>query len=144
MDPLAALVAFVFVVLDVIALFIAMAAMRPFRFRLKTMLVAVTLVALQLGTILLLNDQYYRQLRDVRSVLADHPEIDRIWLGTNDDVEIEVEQVFFSIQGQPGTTFYSHGIDTVSKDEFRRGLERALKERQPVVRPDYVQEYRIL
>ena len=142
MDVLAALVAFVFVVLDVIALFIAMVTRWPLRFRLKTMLVAVTIVALQLGAILWLNHQYHRQLRDVRSVLAEHPEIDRVWLGTNDDVELEVEQVFFSTQGQPGLTFYSHGIDKVSKDDFRRRLERALKERQPVV-PDYVQEYRI-
>jgi hypothetical protein len=143
MDVLAVLVAFVFVVSDGVILIITLATRRPLRFRLKTLFVAVTVVALQLGTILWLNHQYYRQLHEVRAVLTEHPEIDRIWLGTNDDVELEVEQVYFSIQGEPGLTFYSHGIDTASKDEFRSDLERALKERQPVVRPDYVQEYRI-
>ena len=142
MDPLAVLVALVFVVADGIVLF-AMASMRPWRFRLTTLFVTVTVVALQLTAIVWLNHRYHRQLRDVRSVVAEHPEIDSMWLGTNDDVELEVEQVFFSVQGEPGLTFYSHGIDKKSKEQFRRRLERALTERQPVVRPDYVQECRI-
>jgi hypothetical protein len=142
MDPLAVLVAFVFVVLDGILL-IAMAARWPLRFRLKTLFIATTVIALQFGAILWLNHRYLWQLREVRAVLAEHPEIERMWLLTNDDIELEVEQVYFSIQGQPGVTFYSLGIDTQSKDEFRRSLAGALKERQPVVRPDYFQEYRI-
>jgi hypothetical protein len=81
------------------------------------------------------------QLNDVRDVLADYPEIDRVWLGTNEDVQTEVEQVYFTIKGQPHVTFHSGGIDTVSKHEFRKRLVRALKQKRPVTRPEYVREY---
>jgi len=145
MDFLAFLVAVSFVILDGVVLFIATVYLNlsPLRFRLKTLFVAIAVIALQLSAVQWLYHQYYRQLHDVRTVLAEHPEIDRVWLGTNVDIELEVEQVYFSIKGRPDLTLYSPGIDTVDKREFRKRVERALKERQQVLVPDYLPEYRI-
>jgi hypothetical protein len=129
-----------------IALLIAMAraTVRPLpQFSLRSLFVMTAIVAGFSYFIFWCRNFYYFQLQDVRAALAEHPEIDRVWFGTNDDVQLEVEQVYFSIKGQPDMTFYFDGIDYVGKREFRKRLERALMERQPVVRPDWVVEYGI-
>jgi hypothetical protein len=74
-------------------------------------------------------------------VLAEYPEIDRVWLMTNDDVELEVEAVYISVVGQPGLTFGFGGIDGASKSEIREHLDRALLEKRPIQRPNYVREH---
>jgi hypothetical protein len=112
------------------------------RFGLRSLFVLVTLFALFGGCIGWLRHAYYVQLRDVKAVLAEFPEIDRVWLGTNDDVQLEVELVYFSLKNQPGLILLSQGIDGATKPEFRRRLQEALQERQPVDLPSHVKEYR--
>jgi hypothetical protein len=59
---------------------------RRFRFSLKELLVAVLFAAVIAWAAKLMNDGYYIQLHTVDSVLAEFPEIDKVWLQTNDDV----------------------------------------------------------
>jgi hypothetical protein len=89
----------------------------------------------------LFRKEYYWGLNAVNAVLAEHPEIDRVWLSINPDVTLEVEGVYFSIVGQPNVIFHSDGIDGTTQEEFRERLERALRERHPVPRPEYATEY---
>ena len=146
MDALKLFVAVFFGIGTGIALLIAMAraTVRPLpRFSLRSLFLLTAIVAAFCYPVQLVRTFYYWQLHDVRAVLVEHPEIDRVWLETNDDVQLEVERVYFSIKGQPDLTFHSYGIDGVSKWEFRKRLERALNERQPVVRPPFVDEYQL-
>lgn len=83
----------------------------------------------------LFYDGYYVQLRTVESVIAEFPEIDRVWLSTNDDVTLEVEELWFSTFNQPRAVFEIHGIDGASKSEIRTRLRQALLERRPVTLP---------
>jgi hypothetical protein len=105
------------------------------RFGLRSLFFVMAAVALVCGGYKWLREQYYVEARTVNAVLAEHPEIDRVWFSTNDDVTLEVEQVYFSLRDQPGLTFCADGIDGVSETEFRQQLERALREQRPVPRP---------
>jgi hypothetical protein len=96
-------------------------------------LLAVTSAALCGG---LIYDGYHIQLHAVDSVLAEFPEIDDVWLCTNDDVTLEVEGLWFSTVDQPGIVFgIDYGIDGASKSEIRRRLRQVLQERRPVELP---------
>lgn len=146
MDVFAFLAAIIGLICTAVAVFIAMdrSSGRSLpRFSLRSLFIITTIVAGFSYAVNWFNHAYYWQLYDVRDVLAEHPEIDKVWLGTNNDVFLEVEQVYFSIRGQPDLTYDAHRIDGQGKREFRKRLERALKERQPVVRPDWVVEYGI-
>lgn len=112
------------------------------RYGLRSLFVVVTLFALFGGCIGWFRHAYYVQLREVKAVLAEFPEIDRVWLSTNDDVTLEVELVYFSLKNLPEATFMSQGIDGATKPEFRRRLQEALREKQSVDLPSYVTELR--
>ncbi|HET6880813.1 MAG TPA: hypothetical protein VFI31_11700 [Pirellulales bacterium] len=71
---------------------------------------AVTMAALCGG---LVYDGYYVQLHTVNSVLDEFPEIDNVWLCTNDDVMLEVEGLWFSTVDQPKAVFGVEGGSTV-------------------------------
>jgi len=111
------------------------------RFSIRTLFVFVTLIALIAGVIGWVRNLYYVQLRAVNSVLAEYPQIDKVWLCTNDDVTLEVEQLYFSTVDQPELTFGIDGIDGASKSEIRKRLQHALQERRPVTRPYYATQY---
>src|SRR5262245_35182022 len=111
------------------------------RFRLRTLFAGTAIIAVIAYGVYWVQDLYYYQLRDVRAVLNEYPEIDRVWLGTNDDVFFEVENVYFSTKDQPLSTFHCPGIDGASKSDFRKRLVRALEERRSVSLPNYVAEY---
>ena len=112
------------------------------RFRLRTLFVIVALIALIAGVIGWVRNLYYGQLLTVNSVLAEYPEIDKVWLCTNDDVTFEVEQLYFSTIDQPELTFGIEGIDGESSSEIRQRLRRTLQERRPVTRPNHATELR--
>lgn len=96
-------------------------------------LLALTIPALCGG---LLHDGYYVQLHTVDSVLAEFPEIDKVWLCTNDDVTLEVERLWFSTFDQPDAVFeVEHWIEVASEQEIREWLQQALVERRPVKLP---------
>jgi hypothetical protein len=104
---------------------------RPFKGGIA--LLALTIPALCGG---LIHDGYYVQLHTVNSVLAEFPEIDKVWLSTNDDVTLEVEGLWFSTVDQPGAVFeIEHGIDGASQWQIRKWLRQALWERRPVKLP---------
>ena len=104
----------------------------------------MTLAVLFCGAVVWLNNNYgyYSQVRTVNAALAKHPEIDKVWLSTNDDVRLEVEQLYFSVAGEPRVTYRIDGIDGASKSEIGEKLERALLEKQSVVLPGWVTEHR--
>lgn len=84
----------------------------------------------------LFYDGYYAQLHTVNSVLAEFPEIDKVWLCTNDDVTLEVERLWFSTFDQPDAVFeVEHWIEVASEQEIREWLQQALVERRPVKLP---------
>jgi hypothetical protein len=112
------------------------------RFCLRSLFLCVTATAIICAAVGSIRGCYYVQLRAVDGVLSEYPEIDRVWLITNDDVELEVEQVYFSTDAEPELIYRSDGIDTVSTLEFRTRLERALREKRPVELPTYVTEHR--
>jgi hypothetical protein len=144
MDAFAVLVGIIGLICTAVAVLIAMdrSTGRPLpRFSLRSIFIITAIVAGFSYAVYWCHHAYYVQLYDVREILAEDPEIDRVWLATNDDLELEVEQVFFSIKGQPDEAYYSGGIDTVDKREFRKRLEHALKERKPAVLPSWVVEY---
>ena len=96
-------------------------------------LLALTIPALCGG---LLHDGYYVQLHTVDSVLAEFPEIDKVWLCTNDDVTLEVEGLWFSTCDDPQAVFgIEWGIDGASESELRSKLSQVLLERRPVKLP---------
>jgi hypothetical protein len=107
------------------------------QFSLRKFFVVITLVALVSGAVGGVRRLYYVQVSQVRAVLDEYPEIDRVWIGTNDDVVLEVEKVFFTVNNRPGAIFQSGGIDYVGEAEFRRRLDQALRERREVELPDY-------
>jgi hypothetical protein len=111
------------------------------RFGLRSMFVVVTIFALLAGGIGWLRYAYYVQVRKTKAVLAEFPQIDRVWFVTNDDVHLEVEIVYFSVTDQPGLILESLGIDHASKALFRQRLQEALRERVPVNLPSYAEEY---
>jgi hypothetical protein len=112
------------------------------RFRLRSLFVVMTIVAIPCGIVAWVRSLYYVQVRTLDSVLADFPEIGRVWLSTNDDVTLEVEQVYFSIVNQPELTYGIEETDGASKSEICTLLERALQERRPVKLPAHVTPYR--
>jgi hypothetical protein len=112
------------------------------RFSLRSLFIVMTFVAVIGGVTLLVRSFYYVQLRRVNTVLAEHPEICMVWLCTNDDVTLEIEEMYFSTVDQPEVTFGIDGIDGASKSEIRRRLEDALREKRPVTRPNYATQYR--
>lgn len=106
------------------------------RFNLRSLFVIVTLAALVCGCISLFREGYLVQVRTVSSVLAEFPEIDKVWLCTNDDVTLEVEGLWFSTVDQPGTVFgIEWGIDGASALEIRNELRQILLKRHPVQLP---------
>lgn len=101
---------------------------------------ALTIPALCGG---LFYDGYYVQLHTVDSVLAEFPEIDKVWLCTNDDVTLEVEGLWFSTFDEPGAVFeIEHGIDGASESQIRKWLRQALLDRRPVKLPAHA-KYRL-
>jgi hypothetical protein len=111
-----------------------------FQFSLRTLLVATACVAAVFGGISYLRELYLVQVRRIESVLAEFPEIDRVWLDTNDDVELEVEGLWFSTHDQPKAVFSIEGtgLDGASKPEIRKRLRRAILERTPTKLPEGV------
>jgi hypothetical protein len=111
----------------------------PVRFSLRKAFTWMTLLALFVGGITgVARLHHYQQVRRVRAVLAEYPQVDRVWIGTNDDVQLEVEEVYFTVDDQSGAIFRSGGIDYVGEAEFRRRVEQALRERREVELPGYV------
>ena len=76
-----------------------------------------------------------------QDVLAEFSEIDRVWIWSNPDVQLEVEQIYFTLVGQPEVTYFAYGMDGSSKAEFRDRLAKAIREKTPVTRPVYAVEY---
>jgi hypothetical protein len=109
---------------------------RRFQFSLRALLVACGFAALVCQCISSLRYDYLAQLRTVNSVLAEFPEIDKVWLCTNDDVTLEVEGLWFSTVDQPQVVFgIDYRIDGASKSEIRRRLRQVILERRPVELP---------
>lgn len=101
------------------------------RFSLRSLFIVVTFAALLCACASWIRYGYFVQLRTVNSVLAEFPEIDRVWLCT-----LEVEGLWFSTFDQPEAVFgIDYGIDGVSKSEIRRQLKQVLVERRPVELP---------
>ena len=112
------------------------------RYSLRSLFAITTVAAVVFAALASLRGCYYVQLRAVDAVLAEYPEIDRVWLSTNDDVTLEVEEVFFTTVSDPNTIYRCRGIDGASKSELRTGLQRALREQRPVALPAYLLEHR--
>jgi hypothetical protein len=112
------------------------------RFSLRSLFVIVTIVALIGGFVGWFRHLHYVQIRKLNAVLAEYPQIDKVWLITNDDVTLEVEQVYFSIAGEPGLIFKCGGIDHVGPLVFKNRLEAALRRMRPVTLPNYATEHR--
>jgi hypothetical protein len=112
-------------------------ASQQMRFSIKQLLFAITIVAALSAFVAWAQGLYYIQVRIVRSVLAEYPQIEKVWLATNEDVTLEVEQAFFSLAGVPGVILAIDGIDGASKSEIRERIERALNAKQPVQLPDW-------
>src|SRR5689334_9677082 len=86
--------------------------------------VAVTVAALCSG---LLYDGHYIQLHTVNYVLAEFPEIDKVWLCTNDDLTLEVEGLWFTTVDQPEAVFgIEQGTDGATRTQLRNELKRVL------------------
>jgi hypothetical protein len=113
-----------------------------FQFSLKGLMAAVLFAAVIAWAVKQMLDRYYIQLHTVDSVLADFPEIDKVWLWTNDDVTLEVQGLWFSTVDQPAVVFGIEGIDGATKSDLRKGLKRVLLERHPVPLPAYA-NYRL-
>ena len=106
------------------------------QFGLRSLFIVVTLAALFCGCIAWVRSFYYVQVRRVDSVLAEFPEIDKVWLFTNDDLTLEVEGIWFSTLGQPRVIYEVKGAtDGASKAEIRSLLKQALAKRHPVQLP---------
>jgi hypothetical protein len=112
------------------------------RFGLRSLFAAIALVAMICGLFAWVRGLYYVQLRRVDAVLADYPAINKVWLCTNDDVTLEVEQLYFSTIDQPQLILGIDGIDGASKSEIRERLNRALQDRRPATRPTWAVVYR--
>lgn len=108
------------------------------QYSLRTFFIVTTIVAAIGGVVGWARGLYHVQVRQARSVLDDYPEIERVWIGTNVDMVLEVEEIYFTVANQPGAVYHSGGIDYVGEGEFRRRLDRALRERRKVDLPDYV------
>jgi hypothetical protein len=63
-------------------------------------------------------------------VLAAYTQIDKVWLSTNESVELEVEELCFSVSGQPSVVCEVHGIDGVVKNQIRALVDQALEEKR--------------
>lgn len=111
------------------------------RFGLRKLFLLITIAAILLGGWAFLRNDYYAQIYDLNEVLAQHPEIEKVWIRHNPDIQIEVDAVYFSIAGQPNVTFYARGLDGSNKQDFQERLERALVEQRPVDRPSDVEEH---
>jgi len=109
---------------------------RRFQFSLKTLFVGTMCFAAVCAGLSWLRGLYLIQVRTVESVLAEFPEIDRVWLFTNDDVTLEVEGLWFSTIDQPNVVFEAEGmLDGASTSEIRALLQQALSKRQPTSLP---------
>jgi hypothetical protein len=111
------------------------------RFDLRTMFATVTLVAIACAAVATIHGCYYVQLRTVNAVLDGYPEIDRVWLATNDDVTLEVEELYFSTRAEPEVIYAVQWIDGASKTTIRSRIDEALRTRESVELPVYVKEY---
>lgn len=106
------------------------------RFGLRSLFIFVTIAALVCWCVSWIRYEYLVQLRTVNSVLAEFPQIEEVWLCTNDDVTLEVEGVWFSTADQPDVILgIDSGVDGASKSEIRRRLRQVLLERRPVELP---------
>jgi hypothetical protein len=116
------------------------------RFRLRTLFVAVAVIAFALGGVVwlfnLYESFYYEQVSTVRTALAEHPEIETVWVLTNDDVQFEMEQLFFTVAGKPGVILGTSGVDGATKVEILAELDRALREQRPAQLPSYAEPWR--
>src|SRR5262245_45844659 len=113
------------------------------RFPLRSLFVATAVAVLILAGIKNLHDGiYFKQVRTVRAALAEHPEIDQVWVCTNDDVSLEIEEICFTIVGDPGTTYGIFGTDKQSKSELLTKLDNALKKHETVILPPNAEAWR--
>ena len=138
MDIFAALVAIIGCICTVVAVLIAMdrstGHLMP-RFSLRSLFVITAILAGFSYAVCRLQNEYYVDVYELNDVLAGHPEIDRVWICTNPDVNLEVEVVYFSIKGEPNLTYCCRGPDGLHISEFRKHFEHALQQREPVVLP---------
>jgi hypothetical protein len=116
------------------------------RSRHRDIFFAVMIVAVICGGVVWLHKLYYfmhyTQVRTVSSALADHPEIEKVWVCTNEDVELEIEKLYFSIADEPGVILKINGIDAASKSEIQQKLERAIRQQPSVDLPTYAEPWR--
>jgi hypothetical protein len=112
------------------------------QYRLRTLLLVVTILAAVGGVYAGISRMYYVQVRRLNAVLADFPQIDEVWLATNDDATLEVEEVYFTVREKPGVIFKIDGIDGAASSEIRSCFERALREQVPASRPSWVTKHR--
>jgi hypothetical protein len=109
---------------------------RRFQFSLKTLFVGTMCFAAVCAGLSWLRGVYLIQVRTVESLLTEFPEIDRVWLSTNDDIMLEVEGLWFSTVDQPNVIFEAEGmLDGASKSKIRELLRQALFKRQPTPLP---------
>jgi hypothetical protein len=138
MDIFAVFVAIIGCICTIVAMLIAMD--RPTggplpRFSLRSLFVITAIIAGFSYAVCRLQKEYYVDVHELNDVLAEHAEIDRVWICTNPDVYLEVEVVYFSIKGDANLTYSCRGPDGLQISEFRKHFERALQERVPVVLP---------
>jgi hypothetical protein len=122
------------------------ATMTRNRFRLRSLFIAVAIVAVICVCAARISNflfpLYYIQVRTVKSALVEHPEIEKVWVSTNDDVTLEIEELYFSIASAPEVIYEIDGIDGASRSKILARLERALQERHPAPLPAYAEQWR--
>lgn len=111
------------------------------KFSLRRLLFFVAVIAIVCWLLSAAWDFQQGQVIATDRVLAGFPEIDRVWFITNDDVQLEVEWVYFTVAGNPDEIYEAQGIDHRSKAAFRADLERALREKVPVQLPSYATDH---
>jgi hypothetical protein len=116
------------------------------RFTLRSLLIFVAVVAMVCGglasIVRIYQHLYYTQVRTVRAALAEHPEIEKVWICTNPDVELEIEELFFTVANEPGVILKIEGIDAASKDVIQAKLRRAIRQQPSVDLPTYAEPWR--
>lgn len=111
------------------------------KFSLRTLLIVVAVIAAVCWLFSAAWNIRQGQVIATNAVLADFPEIDRVWFTTNDDLQLEVEWVYFTVANNPTEVYVAQGVDHRGKAAFRADLERALTEKVPVLLPSYASEH---
>jgi len=103
-----------------------------FRFSLRSLLIVMTIAALIGGGWSWLRGQYFWQLNALNAVLATDPEVKVVHMIGNDDVWFEVEEVFFSVAGEPGKIYRIQVPHGAGESEINLLLNHALLNKRPV------------